>query len=210
MTMGAGRFRSGSTLPAWLLAAAPLAWLGWATVNDSLGANPVEALAHQTGLWSLRLLLLALAMTPLRRLTGWRWPLRVRRAFGVMAFVWALLHFAIYLVLDQGLDPVAVWEDVVKRPFITVGFTALVLLVPLAATSTDGMMRRLGGRWKRLHRLAYVVPVLAVLHFVWLVKADLREPLIYAAILALLLGLRLRWWLAGRPAASTIQTSSRL
>ncbi len=97
-----------------------------------------------------------------------------------------------------------------KRPFITVGFTALVLLVPLAATSTDGMMRRLGGRWKRLHRLAYVVPVLAVLHFVWLVKADLREPLIYAAILALLLGLRLRWWLAGRPAASTIQTSSRL
>lgn len=159
--------------------------------TGGLGVNPIEAITHRTGDWTLRLLLVTLAMTPLRRLLDWRWPLRVRRMLGLFTFFYACLHLMTYLWLDQFFDLGAILEDVIERPFITVGMLAFVGLVPLAVTSTNGMMRRLGRRWKTLHRLVYVIAVLGVLHFWWLVKADVREPLIYAALLAVLLGYRL-------------------
>jgi sulfoxide reductase heme-binding subunit YedZ len=169
----------------------PLAALGLPAVT--LGADPVQAITHATGDWALRFLLASLAMTPLRRLTGAAWPLRFRRLLGLYAFVWACLHLATYLVLDLGGWWAQVFEDIVDRPFITVGFAAWLLLLPLAVTSTRGWMRRLGRRWGQLHRLVYACAVLAVLHFFWLVKSDLREPLLYAAVLAVLLGVRLAW-----------------
>lgn len=182
------------------LALLPLAGLVQGVINDSLGADPVAALTHATGDWALRLLLLGLALTPLRRLTRQAWPIRFRRLVGLYAFFYACLHLAVFLVLDLGGYWTQIFEDIVKRPYITVGFAAWLLLVPLAFTSTRGWMRRLGKRWVQLHRLVYAIGVLAVLHFLWLVKSDLREPLVYAAILAALLGARL-WWRLRRPAA---------
>lgn len=181
------------------LALLPLAALVRGVIDDSLGADPVAALTHATGEWALRLLLLGLALTPLRRLTGQAWPIRFRRLVGLYAFFYACLHLAVFLVLDLGGYWTQIFEDIVKRPYITVGFAAWLLLLPLALTSTRGWMRRLGRRWSQLHRLVYAVGVLAVLHFLWLVKSDLREPLVYAAILAVLLGARL-WWRLRRPA----------
>jgi sulfoxide reductase heme-binding subunit YedZ len=181
------------------LALLPLAGLVQGVIDDSLGADPVAALTHATGEWALRLLLLGLALTPLRRLTGQAWPIRFRRLVGLYAFFYACLHLAVFLVLDLQGFWTQVFEDIVKRPYITVGFAAWLLLVPLAFTSTRGWMRRLGKRWAQLHRLVYAIGVLAVLHFLWLVKSDLREPLVYAAILAVLLGARL-WWRLRRPA----------
>jgi methionine sulfoxide reductase heme-binding subunit len=169
----------------------PLAELGARIATDTLGANPVEAVLHFTGLWALRLLLATLAVTPLRRLTGWAWLIRLRRMLGLFAFFYAVLHFAVYLVLDRELAFGEIVTDLTKRPYIIVGFAALVLLVPLAVTSTRGWVRRLGRRWQTLHRLVYVIAILAVLHFCWLVKADLYEPLIYGAVLAVLLAARL-------------------
>jgi sulfoxide reductase heme-binding subunit YedZ len=161
-------------------------------VHDALGANPIETISHRTGDWTLRLLLITLAVTPIRKLTGWQAVGRVRRMLGLFAFFYAVLHFLTYTWLDQALVWQDIVADVIKRPYITVGFASFLLLVPLAATSTQGMIRRLGGRrWRRLHRLAYVASVGGVLHYLWLVKADLREPLFYAAILTLLLILRL-------------------
>ena len=180
------------------LALLPLAALVQGVIQDSLGADPVAALTHATGEWALRLLLLGLALTPLRRLTGQAWPIRFRRLVGLYAFFYACLHLAVFLVLDLQGFWTQVFEDIVKRPYITVGFAAWLLLVPLAFTSTRGWMKRLGRRWAQLHRLVYAVGVLAVLHFLWLVKSDLREPLVYAAILAVLLGARL-WWRLRRP-----------
>lgn len=174
-----------------LACALPLALLVASVRDGSIGADPVAAITHETGTWALRLLLACLAMTPMRRLTGSALPLRFRRLLGLWAFAYACLHLATFVVLDLGGYWPQLLEDIVKRPYITVGFAAWLLLVPLAATSTRGMMRRLGRRWGQLHRLVYVAGVLAVLHFLWLVKADLREPLLYAAILAVLLGLRL-------------------
>lgn len=174
-------------LGVFLLALLPFARLIQATLDDALGANPIEALTHATGDWTLRFLLITLALTPLRRLTGWSWLLRFRRMSGLFAFFYACLHFSIWFGLDQSLRLSAMLEDVVKRPYITIGFIAFVLLIPLAVTSTRGMMRRLGRNWQRLHRLIYPIAMLGVLHFVWLVKADWREPAIYAAILAVLL-----------------------
>jgi sulfoxide reductase heme-binding subunit YedZ len=162
------------------------AWVG------DLGANPLETVTHGTGDWALRFLLLTLAMTPLRRLLHRSWPLRMRRMLGLYAFFYASLHFLIWLVLDQELSWHNILGDIAKRPYITVGFTAWLLLVPLAATSTRWAMRRLGRRWTRLHRLVYPTAVLAVVHYLWLVKADLFEPLLYGAILAVLLLARLR------------------
>ncbi len=173
-----------------VLALVPLAGIGWDAWHDALGANPIEAVTHRTGDWALRFLLITLAVTPLRRLTGWRWVMRFRRMLGLYAFFYATLHFSTWLVLDQFFDWAAILEDIVKRPYITVGFTAWLLLVPLAATSTRGMMRRLGSRWVRLHRLVYLIGVLGVLHFWWLVKADVLEPAIYAIVLSALLGYR--------------------
>lgn len=182
------------------LALLPLALLVRGVVQDTLGADPVAAITHGTGDWALRLLLLGLALTPLRRLTGQPWPIRFRRLVGLYAFFYASLHLATYVVLDLGQYWGQILDDIVKRPYITVGFAAWLLLVPLALTSTRGWMRRLGRRWGQLHTLVYAVGVLGVLHFLWLVKSDLREPLVYAGILALLLGLRL-WWKLRRPAA---------
>ncbi len=179
-----------------MLAVAPAAWLGWRIAevwrsgSDALGADPVAAIEHETGLWALRLLLVTLAITPLRRITGQASLLRFRRMLGLYAFFYACLHLAAYVVLDLGGYWAQLFEDIAKRPFITVGFLAWLLLVPLAITSTRGWMRRLGRRWGQLHRAVYAIGVLAVLHFWWLVKSDLREPAVYAAILALLLGWR--------------------
>lgn len=170
-------------LPAGLLLAGAL--------RNDLGANPVETLIRDSGDWTLRLLLITLALTPLRTLLGQTWPLRFRRMLGLFAFFYAVLHLAIYLMLDRQLVFSTILEDIVKRPYITVGFTAVLLLLPLALTSTKGWMRRLGSHWKRLHRLVYIAAALGVLHYLWLVRADLLEPGIYAAILALLLALRL-------------------
>ena len=184
------------------LALLPLLLLVQGVLADTLGADPVAALTHATGEWALRLLLLGLALTPLRRLTGQAWPIRFRRLVGLYAFFYACLHLAVFLVLDLGGYWTQIFEDIVKRPYITVGFAAWLLLLPLAVTSTRGWMKRLGRRWAQLHRLVYLVGVLAVLHFLWLVKSDLREPLVYAGILAMLLGLRL-WWRLRLPAAQT-------
>jgi len=171
----------------------PLAWLaggafGW--LGLSLGADPVKQLEHECGKTALNLLLLTLAVTPVRELTGQPQLLRLRRMLGLFAFFYVVLHFTIYLVLDLELNFATLGTDIAKRPYITIGFTALLLLIPLAITSTNGMMRRLGRRWQSLHRLIYVVAVLGVWHFYWQVKRDVREPLIYAGILAVLLGYR--------------------
>ena len=171
----------------------PLAWLTFALVTDRLGANPIEALTREMGEWTLRLLLITLCMTPLRRYAGWSWPLRIRRMLGLFAFFYACVHLTTYLWLDQFFDWHAIWRDILKRPFITVGMLAFVLLLPLALTSTNAMIKRLGRNWIRLHRLVYVIPMLGVLHFWWLVKADVREPFVYALLLAVLLGMRIAW-----------------
>ena len=182
------------------LALLPLALLVRGVVLDSLGADPVAEITHATGTWALRLLLLGLALTPLRRITGQAWPIRFRRLVGLYAFFYACLHLATWLVLDLGGFWTPVFDDLVKRPYIMLGFTAWLCLLPLAITSTRGWMRRLGRRWGQLHKLVYGAGVLAVAHYIWLVKADLREPLMYAAILGLLLGLRGYWrWRGRRP-----------
>ena len=151
------------------------------------GPDPVARIVHETGAWTLRFLLITLAVTPLRRWGGWNVLIRFRRMLGLFAFFYATLHFCAYLFLDLGAFWAQILTDIAKRPYITVGFSAWLLLIPLAVTSTHAMMRRLGKHWQRLHRLSHAIAVLGVLHFIWLVKADLTEPLIYAAILALLL-----------------------
>ncbi|WP_141452863.1 protein-methionine-sulfoxide reductase heme-binding subunit MsrQ [Pseudoxanthomonas sp. z9] len=171
-----------------------LAWQFWSVLNtgsDALGADPVAEVEHRTGLWALRMLMIALAITPLRQLTGQAVLIRFRRMLGLYAFFYATLHLTSYLVLDLQGYWTQIFEEIAKRPYITVGFTAWLLLVPLAITSTQGWIRRLGRRWGQLHKAVYAVGVLAVLHFWWLVKSDIREPLLYAGILAVLLGWRL-------------------
>lgn len=175
---------------AFLAGLAPLAWLSACALSGGLGANPVETITHFTGDWTLRLLLLTLTASPLRGISGWQWPLQLRRMLGLYTFFYACLHATTYFVLDLELDLGGLAEDVAKRPYITVGFTAFVLLIPLAATSTRRMIKRLGRNWQRLHRAVYAIGVLGVLHYLWLVKADLREPLVYATLLLLLLGWR--------------------
>lgn len=175
-----------------LLPAVKLALEAFGVAGLSLGANPVEALIHGLGIWGLNFLLITLAVTPLRRLTGQAWLLRFRRMLGLFAFFYILMHFLAYAGIDQRFDLDTIFEDIVERPYITVGFTALTLLLPLALTSTKGMMRRLGRNWKKLHRLVYVAAILGVWHFYWQVKLDTLEPVIYAAILAGLLALRIR------------------
>lgn len=180
-------------LPLARLVAAGLA--DWLNEGEplTLGANPIEVITRSTGTWTLVLLLITLSVTPLRRLTGWNALVRLRRMLGLFAFFYACLHFTTYIWLDQFFDPASIVKDIAKRPFITVGFTAFVLLVPLAATSTNAMVRRLGGKnWIALHRLVYPIAVLGVLHYWWLVKRDITQPAIYAVALAVLLALRAR------------------
>jgi len=160
----------------------------WGVVN--LGANPIETLLHETGGWALRFLLLSLAVTPVRKLLHWSKAIQFRRMIGLYAFFYVTCHFLVYLVLDLQFDFAIVFEDILDRPYITVGFLAFVCAIPLAITSTHAMMRRLGKNWVKLHRLTYFISILAVLHFLWLVKKDITEPLIYIAILVCLLGYR--------------------
>jgi methionine sulfoxide reductase heme-binding subunit len=170
----------------------PAALLAWRFFHDDLGANPIEAITRGTGDWLLRFLLITLAVTPLRKLTQWHWLLRLRRMLGLYAFFYGVLHLITYLWLDQFFDWAGIVKDIWKRPFITVGFAAFLLMIPLAVTSANAMIRLLGGkRWQALHRSVYAVGVLGVLHYWWLVKRDLREPLIYAIVLAILLAARL-------------------
>ncbi|MDP2785397.1 MAG: protein-methionine-sulfoxide reductase heme-binding subunit MsrQ [Sulfurimicrobium sp.] len=176
----------------------PLARLPWLGFNGGLGANPIEFITRSTGTWTLTFLLITLAITPLRRLSGWQWPLRLRRMLGLFAFFYACLHFTTYIWLDQFFDLSGIYRDIFKRPFITIGFSSFLLLIPLALTSSQAMMRRLGGRnWQRLHRLVYLIAAGGVVHYWWLVKKDVTQPAIYAAVLALLLGYRLWFRLTG-------------
>ncbi len=159
-------------------------------ITGSLGANPVEEIQDRLGNWGLRFIMIALAVTPFRRLSGWNWLLRFRRMLGLFAFFYVLAHFLAWLILDQGFLLSAIVEDIAERPFITLGFTALLILTAMAATSTNGVRRRLGRRWQQLHYGAYVAGILGVWHYWWQVKKDIQEPLIYAVILGVLLGYR--------------------
>jgi sulfoxide reductase heme-binding subunit YedZ len=172
----------------------PLTRLALGVWQDALGANPIEFVIRSLGTWGLSFLLITLGVTPLRKLSGWAWLARLRRMLGLFAFFYVLLHFLAYVWVDQFFDWTAIAKDILKRPFITVGMSAFVLLLPLAATSTNAMVRRLGGRrWQNLHRSVYVIAIFAVTHYWWMVKLDTRQPAIYAAVLAALLAIRLLW-----------------
>lgn len=181
----------------------PFGVLVYNIANDDLGANPIETINRFTGDWTLRFLLITLAVTPVRKITGWHFLARFRRMLGLYTFFYVCLHFLSWVWLDQFFQWDEIIKDVAKRPFITLGFASFLLLIPLAVTSTNGMVRRLGGRrWQQLHRLVYVIGIGGVVHFLWLVKSDLREPLIYAAILTLLLGYRV--WNRARRAPAKV------
>ena len=171
----------------------PAALLVAGIFTDDLGANPIEYITHQTGWFALFFLFVSLAVTPVRRISGWHEIIRYRRMLGLFAFFYATLHFFTWFVFDHALDVQSMLEDVVKRPYITVGMTAFLMMLPLAVTSNAAMIRRLGRRWQLLHRLAYVAAIAGVLHFWWLVKADIREPQRWAVVLSALLGVR-AWW----------------
>lgn len=179
-------------LATWILALSPLGWLVWLTFTRQLGADGVDTLLHRMGDFTLIILLATLAITPLRRLTGWNILIRIRRILGLFGFFYLSLHFFIYLVLDQTLDWEFILEDLTKRPYAVVGFAAWLLLIPLAVTSTRGWVRRLGKRWQKLHKLVYVAVALGLLHFYWQVKADTLWPLVAATVYVVLLTLRLR------------------
>ncbi len=195
--MGGRRARTFWKTGVWIAALLPLAALLLDAARDDLTANPIAYVTATLGDWTLRLLLASLAMTPLRLLLGWAWPVTLRRLLGLFAFSYAAMHFSVWIVLDHFFDWPQMGADIVKRPYVTVGMLALLSLIPLAATSTAGMIRRLGGvTWRRLHRLAYVAGVAAMLHFVWLAKVGRTEPYVYAMVLTLLLGIRV--WAAVR------------
>ncbi|MBI5921434.1 MAG: sulfoxide reductase heme-binding subunit YedZ [Betaproteobacteria bacterium] len=177
----------------------PLLRLVWGAWNDTLGANPIEFITRSLGSWALNFLLITLCVTPLRKLTGWNWLLQLRRMLGLYVFFYASLHLSTYLWLDKFFDWQEIVKDIFKRPFITIGMSAFAMLLPLALTSTKGMVRRLGGlHWQRLHRLIYVIAICAVVHYWWLVKLDVSLPAIYSVLLCILLGFRLLWPGQGR------------
>lgn len=181
----------------WVFAACliPLGLLVWRGVTGGLTANPIEFITHRTGDWTLRFLLITLAVTPLRKVTGWSSLAQFRRMLGLFAFFYAALHFSTYVVLDFFFSFDLIFDDIVERRYVTAGFTGFVLLIPLAITSTRRMIRRLGGeRWRRLHRLVYAAAIAGVVHYLWLVKVDLQPPMMYATILTLLLGARVWFW----------------
>jgi methionine sulfoxide reductase heme-binding subunit len=197
-------------LAVFLLCLVPLARLVIGAFTRALGANPIEAITHSTGTWTLSFLLITLSVTPLRKLAGWNWLLRLRRMLGLYAFFYAVLHFLTYIWLDQFFDFAAIVKDVIKRPFITAGFSSFLLLLPLAATSTAAMVKRLGAKnWLALHRLIYAVAIGGVVHYWWLVKKDITQPAIYAAVLVVLLGLRLLLRARERAAAAVQLSAAR-
>ncbi len=188
------RQRSTVKVIVFLLCLIPLARLGWGIWNDTLGANPIEFVIRALGDWALRFVLITLAVTPLRKLTGWTWLMTLRRMLGLYAFFYATLHLSTYIWVDQFFDWIAIAKDIIKRPFITVGMLTYALLVPLAITSNNAMIRRMGAkRWQLLHRAIYAIGAIGVLHFWWMVKLNITQPAIYAAVLSVLLGLRLLW-----------------
>ncbi|MCB0281594.1 MAG: sulfoxide reductase heme-binding subunit YedZ [Calditrichae bacterium] len=169
----------------------PTFYLVYGTFTDNLGANPIEKILHETGFWALIFLMITLSVTPLRKIKGLNKIINLRRMLGLFAFFYVVLHFLVYLGLDRLLDWDEIVKDITKRPYITVGFSAFLMLIPLAVTSTKGWMKKLGKRWQKLHRLIYVAGVLGVIHFWWLVKKDITDPLIFAIILTGLLGIRI-------------------
>jgi sulfoxide reductase heme-binding subunit YedZ len=183
-------------LTIFLAALIPLARLAWKALHGSLGANPIEVITHSTGDWTLIFVLTTLSVTPLRRLTRQYWLIGIRRMLGLFAFFYGTLHFLTYIWLDKFFNIHEIIKDIAKRPFITVGFAAFVLMIPLAATSTSWSIRRLGGKnWQRLHRLIYLTGILGVVHYIWLVKADKRKPYEYGVLLSILLLYRVAaWW----------------
>ena len=192
----------------WAACLGPLAVLAHRVYTSDLTANPISFITNWLGVWTLRILLISLAMTPLRILFRWSWPVALRRLLGLFAFCYALLHFSVWLVLDHFFAWKQMGADIVKRPYITVGMAALVLMVPLAATSTAGAIRRLGGaRWQWLHRLVYVIGVCAVLHYLWLAKKANPDPYYYAAALVILLAIRAGEWVRRRVASSKVRGS---
>lgn len=182
-----------SKVVAFVASLVPWALLIRAAVTNNLGVNPAETIQLETGRWALKFLLLSLAITPLRRITGWNILIQYRRMLGLFAFFYSTLHFLSYWSFDLNFSFAAMMGDVLKRPFIALGFAAFLLLVPLALTSTKGWIRRLGKKWTLLHRLVYAAAILAVIHFIWKVKVFTGDPVLYAGILAILLGLRLAW-----------------
>lgn len=189
-------------VPVLILALVPVALLVRGALTGNLGVNPAETIQLTTGRWALKFLLLSLAITPVRRLTGWNILIQYRRMLGLFAFFYATLHFTAYWAFDLGFAFGAMVADVVKRPFITMGFAAFLLLIPLALTSTKGWIRRLGKRWALLHRLVYIAAIFAIVHFAWKVKVFTGDPVIYAAILTALLGFRVVWALRARAKAA--------
>jgi sulfoxide reductase heme-binding subunit YedZ len=167
-------------------------------ITGRLGANPIEEIMDRFGNWSLRFIMITLAVTPLRRIAGWNWPQRFRRMLGLFTFFYVLMHFLTWLILDQGILMSAIVEDIAKRPFITIGMTALLLLTALAVTSPLTIRRRMGRSWQKLHNMVYLIAILGIWHYWWQVKKDVSEPLIYVTILIILLGLRL-WWKVRKP-----------
>jgi sulfoxide reductase heme-binding subunit YedZ len=183
---------------------APVAWLVWRGFHGELGANPIEAITHGTGDWTLRFLLITLAVTPLRKLTRQYWLISFRRMFGLFAFFYGFLHLMTYVWLDKFFDVHEMLKDIAKRRFITAGMTAFALMIPLALTSTKWSIRKLGGkRWQTLHRLIYFSAAAGVIHYIWLVKADLKKPLEYGAVLGVLVLYRIAVWTAARIAAQS-------
>ncbi len=180
----------------------PAGILTWDAFTQNLGANPIEEIIHTTGDWTLRLLLITLALTPLKLLTSNPAWIRYRRMLGLFTFFYACLHLVSYVVLDQFFDWQAIIEDIIERPYITIGMLAWIILFPLAVTSTKGMMKRMGKNWKRLHQFVYVAAIAGVIHFIWLTRADFREPLLYAFILLALFSIRLLYWYRKRAAGA--------
>jgi methionine sulfoxide reductase heme-binding subunit len=200
----------GGKILVFVLGLAPLFWLGWDAFNDRLTANPIEFITHYTGDWTLRLIIIGLFVTPLRKIFNWPDLIRYRRMIGLFAFFYGCLHFLTWIWLDKFFDPGEMWADIVKRRYITVGMAGFLMLIPLAITSTAGWIRRLGGkRWQLLHRLVYLTAIAGVIHYYWLVKSDIRLPLMYALFVAMVLGWRVRVWMRAprRPAPPPLRKS---
>jgi methionine sulfoxide reductase heme-binding subunit len=193
-----------------LLCLVPVGLLIWRAIQGELSANPIEYVTHRTGDWTIRFIVITLAITPLRKILNVPQLIRFRRMLGLYAFFYGCLHFCTWMVLDKFFNWSDMWADVHKRPFITIGFTGFVLMIPLAITSTAGWIRRLGGkRWQMLHRAIYVTAIAGVIHYYWLVKSDVRKPLEYGFLVAILLAWRLGTWLIGRRKPATVGASSR-